>query len=61
MSGLFALDGDYVGDLSPAPPKPVQPVQGTLFAMHLDRQRKPAARLVEPSLMDHLSDSPKGL
>jgi hypothetical protein len=59
MSGLFALDGDYVGDIAPQPSKPAQPVQSTLFAMYQDRQRKPAARRAEPSIMDFLADHPK--
>jgi hypothetical protein len=56
VNGLFGLDGNYVGDLSHTP---LKPVQGTLFAMHVDRQRKPAARLAEPTLMDFLADHPK--
>jgi hypothetical protein len=36
------------------------PAQGMLFAPYLDRQRKKAARYVEPSLMDYLADNPRG-
>ena len=39
--------------------RPSGPAQGALFAMYDDRQRKPADRYNEPTLMDYLADHPK--
>ena len=56
MSGeLFALDGDYVGDVPAPPAKPARERQGWLFLPHVDVKPKTAAGR-EPTLMDYLAD-----
>lgn len=54
---VLTLDGNSLPPEPAAKPaKAAAPVQGSLFAMHVDRQRSKAARRAEPTLMDFLSD-----